>query len=164
MKKEKRRIKTLTLVLILLSVFVIFLVLGVYFYAESNIDYLLDEKLIRSAKDGYATKFYYDASYGVGEYEPRELPTAQRTGIKTWYSYDEIGDNLKAAFIAVEDRDFFKHRGVDIKRTAFAAFNYLFHVRRKFGALPDHRQGIPRSLASAMICSSTARLSPSPMG
>lgn len=126
--------KVSSLILILLSVAIIFTFLGIYFYAEANIDYSLDEKLLRAAQGESTTKFYYNASYGPGEYNPKELPTSASPPIKSWYSYDEIGDNLKAAFVAVEDRDFFKHHGVDFKRTCFAAFNYLFHVKSKFGA------------------------------
>lgn len=134
MKKKNRAIRVLSLLLILLSLGTVLTVFGVYFYAEFNIDYEFDENLLRGARGENRTKFYYDASYGKGEYVPEELVSLNRPITKSWYAYGEIGDNLKSAFIAVEDRDFFKHHGVNLKRTCFAAFNYLFRIKSKFGA------------------------------
>ena len=134
MKNKKRPIKVFTTTLLILSVTIIVAFLGIYFYAETNIDYSLDEKMLQAARGENTTKFYYDATYGSGEYTPQELPTSQRPAIKNWYSYNEIGDNLKSAFVAVEDRGFFTHHGVDFKRTCFAAFNYIFHIKSRFGA------------------------------
>lgn len=42
-------------------------------------------------------------------------------------SWEDIPDNLKNAYIAIEDERFYKHHGVDIKRTAAAIFNYVIH-------------------------------------
>ncbi len=36
-------------------------------------------------------------------------------------------DNLKNAYVAIEDERFYSHNGVDIKRTASAIFNYVIH-------------------------------------
>ena len=36
-------------------------------------------------------------------------------------------DNLKNAYVAIEDERFYSHHGVDIKRTASAIFNYVIH-------------------------------------
>ena len=43
-------------------------------------------------------------------------------------SLSEIPDNLKNAYISIEDQRFFKHHGVDIKRTGAAIVSYV--VRR----------------------------------
>ena len=37
----------------------------------------------------------------------------------------EIPDNLKNAYISIEDQRFYKHHGVDIKRTGAAIFSYV---------------------------------------
>lgn len=134
MKKKNRSAKIFSLILIILSAIVLFSFLGIYFYAETNIDYSLDEKLLSCARGESATRFFYDTSFGYGEYRPRELNTSFGSKSENWYEYNEIGDNLKSAFIAVEDRSFFKHHGVNFKRTLYAAFNHLFHVKSKFGA------------------------------
>lgn len=41
--------------------------------------------------------------------------------------YDEIPDNLKNAYVAIEDERFYSHNGVDIKRTASAIGSYIIH-------------------------------------
>ena len=43
-----------------------------------------------------------------------------------YVSYDAVPDNLKRAFIAIEDKRFGKHSGVDWLRTMKAAVNYIF--------------------------------------
>ena len=42
-------------------------------------------------------------------------------------SYSQIPDNLKNAYIAIEDEKFFKHHGINIKRTIAAMGSYVFH-------------------------------------
>lgn len=44
---------------------------------------------------------------------------------RVWADFDEIPDNLKNAFIAIEDERFYKHSGFDIKRTLGAGINYI---------------------------------------
>ena len=41
-------------------------------------------------------------------------------------SFEEMPDNLKNAYVAIEDERFYKHGGVDIKRTGAATLNYIF--------------------------------------
>ena len=39
----------------------------------------------------------------------------------------EMGDYLPKAFVSIEDERFYKHHGVDIKRTGAAVLTFLFH-------------------------------------
>lgn len=39
----------------------------------------------------------------------------------------EMPENLKNAYVAIEDERFYKHSGVDIKRTGGAILSYIFH-------------------------------------
>ena len=121
--------------IVLIFALIILLAFGVFYvYINNNIDFSLDESLFISSKSGNITKFYYDETYGRGIYKPKELCTIEPTGNKKiWYSYDKIGENIKQAYICTEDRRFFKHHGVDYKRSAFALFNYIFHLKSKFG-------------------------------
>ena len=41
---------------------------------------------------------------------------------------EDIPKNLKNAYVAIEDERFYKHHGVDIKRTASAIFSYIIHA------------------------------------
>lgn len=40
---------------------------------------------------------------------------------------DEVQDNLKNAYIAIEDERFYKHGGIDVKRTGGAIVSYITH-------------------------------------
>lgn len=42
-------------------------------------------------------------------------------------SYDKIPDNLKNAYIAIEDERYYSHHGVDLKRTFSAIGSYIIH-------------------------------------
>lgn len=42
-------------------------------------------------------------------------------------SFAEIPDNLKHAYVSIEDERFYKHKGVDIKRTGSAIVSYIIH-------------------------------------
>ncbi|MBR2460714.1 MAG: PBP1A family penicillin-binding protein [Clostridia bacterium] len=44
---------------------------------------------------------------------------------REWVSYANIPDNLKNAFVAIEDHRFFTHSGIDLRRTAGAILGYL---------------------------------------
>lgn len=39
-----------------------------------------------------------------------------------------IPDNLRNAYVAIEDERFYKHNGIDVKRTGSAILSYIFHA------------------------------------
>ncbi len=47
---------------------------------------------------------------------------------RIWISRDKMPENLKNAFIAIEDQNFFYHNGVDWKRTGAAFLNWIPNV------------------------------------
>ncbi|MGE4284367.1 MAG: transglycosylase domain-containing protein, partial [Clostridia bacterium] len=52
---------------------------------------------------------------------------------RVWVSINDIPENIKNAFIAIEDERFKEHFGVDIKRTIGATFNYIFKGSSSYG-------------------------------
>ena len=46
---------------------------------------------------------------------------------KETISSAEIPNNLKNAYVSIEDERFYKHNGVDIKRTGAAIVSYIIH-------------------------------------
>ena len=42
-------------------------------------------------------------------------------------SFEEMPENLKNAYVSIEDERFYSHHGVDIKRTGSAIFSYIFN-------------------------------------
>ncbi len=120
--------------IIIISVIALSVLGGVYLYAKKKIDFNLDEELFISNKSSTVTRLYYNSNE-YEEYTPMRFdeltPLNQK---KIWYSYEEIGENLKDAFISSEDRDFWSHSGVNYKRTMLAVLNEIFHFKSKFGA------------------------------
>ncbi len=99
-------------------------------YARKNIDYGFDEELFAKAKEDQTVYYYAYNSTGA----LTEIYKSSKNSIREWTRFEDIGANLKAGFIAMEDREFYNHKGVNIKRTFIAALNHLFKFRSSFGA------------------------------
>lgn len=52
---------------------------------------------------------------------------------RVWVDYDQIPDSMWKAAVAIEDKRFFKHHGVDWTRTVSAVFNMFLGMRNTFG-------------------------------
>lgn len=66
--------------------------------------------------------------------EGNEIAKIGDTKIKTTISSEEIPEVLKEAYVAIEDERFYKHHGVDGKRTIAATGSYLIHFgKSSFG-------------------------------
>ncbi|MBQ1352140.1 MAG: PBP1A family penicillin-binding protein, partial [Oscillospiraceae bacterium] len=52
---------------------------------------------------------------------------------RTWVNYEEIPKNLEYAAVAIEDKRFYDHNGVDWYRTVGAFFNMFLGMRDTFG-------------------------------
>ncbi|MCD7838824.1 MAG: PBP1A family penicillin-binding protein [Clostridiales bacterium] len=83
--------------------------------ASSNVN------LLASTTDLSSVIYYYDED--SGDYET--LQTLYASENREWVSYEDIPENLINATVAIEDKRFYKHNGVDWKRTA-AAVVYMF--------------------------------------
>lgn len=124
----------------LLSLSVLFMlgVAALSLYAHTRLDTAGDELLFSAARCGSMTHFFVDGGDGTGDlasYIPTEYRAlALGTEEKFWYSYEDIPENLKNAFLAAEDRKFFSHPGFDAVRTARAAWNQITHAGATYGA------------------------------
>lgn len=123
---------------------------GTFVYIYYHIDYTADEQLFSMAQGGHTTRLYYHDGTALptetgdtsrlaqllpSGYQPKEWEEQRLHGSShdLWYRYDEMPQALKDAFVAIEDKRFFCHNGVDWKRTCGAALNYLLHFGKKFG-------------------------------
>lgn len=120
---------------ILFTLLIIFIIsiLCLALYVHFCIDKKIDLSLIRTGSSSI-TKIYYfdyeDRTNRVGnsiEIKDEEL-FLQKSEWKTLY---EIPQNLKNAFIAIEDKRFYEHNGVDWLRTFKAIVNYIFNFGDK---------------------------------
>lgn len=67
-----------------------------------------------------SSSMYYTDKY-TGEQV--EMLTLSGSEDRVWVSYDEIPENLINATVAIEDKRFYKHPGVDWKRTGYGVFS-----------------------------------------
>ena len=134
--KKKRlllRIGIAAVALLILST-----VLGVIFFAyiKNHIELKADVELYRNVKSDKITTFYYfpDGAENIENAVEIEGSAVYNTEKQLYAEYDEIPQDLKNAFIAIEDKRFYSHDGVDWYRTFGAALNYVFKFRDSFGA------------------------------
>ncbi|MBO5909387.1 MAG: penicillin-binding protein, partial [Clostridia bacterium] len=128
----KKAVKVFSFLFISIAFLFLLVLLLVFFYVKRNIDFSSDEELFISSKNFESTVFYANSGTD-GEYVPI---ISENTGSlkKSYALIDEIPESLKKGFIAVEDRRFYEHCGIDLKRTILAASNYLFKREKIFGA------------------------------
>ncbi len=138
MNRKHKAIVKFSAVILSVCVLVAAIIFGVSIYAGGNIDFKNDDMLFEAAKSGSATTFYYDSSGEFTTELEKYIPTRYAEAFlgserKCWYSYDEVSEYLKKGFVAMEDRGFWQHSGVDFKRTASAALNYITRTDSSFG-------------------------------
>lgn len=63
----------------------------------------------------------------------KELATLSGKEKRVWVDYDKIPQNFEHAVVAIEDKRFYKHQGVDWYRTVGAFFNMFLGMRNDFG-------------------------------
>lgn len=73
---------------------------------------------------------YYEDK-DTGKYEPLQNLYGDENRI--WASYDEIPTELIYATVAIEDKRFFEHNGVDWFRSATASVNLFLNVKNVYG-------------------------------
>lgn len=126
-KKKHIFLKILAVGLILLTLAVAVAAV----YIVTNFETEVDMSMFGSEILDSTTRFYYLSSEG----EAVELDETLRGNRRILYcEYEQIPQNLVNAFVAIEDKRFFEHSGVDIYRTLGAAANYLLGFDKRFGA------------------------------
>lgn len=122
----------ITVLSITLTVFVTLILLtaagGVYVW---RLDTSVDAELFETAKGDKTTRLYSTDSDGV----ETELSADRISGYENalYCPLREMPENLKNAFIAIEDKRFYEHGGIDWVRTAGAVREYLLHGNASFG-------------------------------
>ena len=127
MKKGKKSVLKRTI--LFTALVAVILITGFCFYVYTHIDRDLDESLFKFNGQSSVTKIYYY------DYEDRENRIGEAVELvdeelflhrSDWVSVYDMPSNLKNAFIAIEDKRFFEHKGVDWLRSAKAIMNYFF--------------------------------------
>ena len=126
---KKRKIITYTL-----TVLLIISILGigsVAIYVVGVVSKPLDLSLFTIDRAHSATKIFVMQE---GEWVEWEEERVLGNYNFEFAPYDKIPNNLKNAFIAIEDKRFWEHNGVDIYRSLGAVANYIFRFDSRFGA------------------------------
>ena len=124
------------------------LLLGIclFGYTYFHMDYAADEALFALAHGSHTTRLYYSdpAQKVTADGRPSQLPAGycpvEREGQRIhgtqnsiYCAYRDIPQAMKDAFVAIEDKRFYQHHGIDLLRTAKAAANYVLKFDGRFG-------------------------------
>lgn len=126
----KKAVKILFIILIsffvTLSLAILIICASLSIYKDSKVDIRLIELTLISEKTGFYAYSKEDRELRRGE--PYEIVNAELDNGERYEftPLSSIPDNLKNAFIAIEDKRFYSHKGIDPKRSLLAAFNYIF--------------------------------------
>lgn len=125
-KKSKYQWVFNTLKILVLVIIVMTVAVGIW--AFSVVDLSFGDNL-SSMNLNISSKVYYIDDNGM----PVQYAQFNSSQNRVWVSIDKMPDNLKNAIVAIEDQRFYKHRGVDLKRTTGAALNYIFKGNSSYG-------------------------------
>ena len=133
MRKNTRKVKLVAIIILSVTAVcaIAFGVLVAFVYRGINFE--ADERLFEGAKSFNSTTFYANGADPGEDYLPVKIECSGEVR-KVFYSSEEMSRYLKDGFVAVEDKIFYEHKGVDIKRTLMAAINYLTKKQKVFGA------------------------------
>lgn len=95
-------------------------------YIKNYVDPVYDIDDLRT-DSSLTTSIYYQetAADGTKNWVEWEEERLHGTENRLWVSYDEMPEDLINAFVSIEDKRFFTHDGIDIRRTAGAVLGFL---------------------------------------
>lgn len=123
-----------TIFKVLATVFLILITTGLLFacifayYIKTNLSQDLDISL-EDMKVNLASTIYYTDSNG----QPHELAQLYDLENRVWVDYENIPKHLEHAAVAIEDKRFYEHKGVDWYRTVAAFGNMFLSMKNDFG-------------------------------
>ena len=123
-------------VLIFLMTFSLVLGGALAIYIEKKVEKNIDESLFSIVGSGSDTElYYYEQDEQTGELKAQKIDgEVIYGGYRCVYAeYESIPENLRDAFVSIEDKRFYKHRGVDWKRTLSAGLNYFLKFSNSYG-------------------------------
>ena len=131
MKKKTKSKKILSIIFLsfLALLLLCFIAGAIYFFAVTGEE--LDLSLFELSAESSVSKFYYLEGGEWLEWEEARLYGAKNF---EFVPLSAVPRDLINAFIAIEDKRFYRHSGVDWYRTAAAGANYILRFDSKFGA------------------------------
>lgn len=126
--KKKQILK---LIGIIFFVMILAVSVGACVYVKGVTDEELDLSLFKVDKASSFTRIFVMREGKWVEWEEERIHGERAFELT---DIEDVPNDLIDAFVAIEDKRFFEHRGVDIYRTLGAAANYFLHFGGKFGA------------------------------
>lgn len=117
------------IIIISFALVILIAFIGLWIYIRKNIKHSVDEELFVSSSKSSVSTFYAYTSTGDIE----QIWQTEGNGKKMICSLDRMGEHLINAVISAEDRMFYTHKGVNIKRTGAAMLNHIFKFKSDFG-------------------------------
>lgn len=109
-------------------------------YVKNNIDPEVDLEQFSVSNTNQTSRIYYmkydsldDRQNRIGTEVELEDQRLYGSDNSIWVSYTKIPKNLVDAFVAIEDKRFWSHHGVDWKSTAYSVVNYFIPLGRNRG-------------------------------
>ena len=137
-RTERKKRKTLRKLVPIILITFILIAAGTVIYIRLNYETEIDLSQFGMDIVDSTTRFYYcdtgiDHHYDEGAVtELDETLSGSRRIL--YVDYENIPQHLIGAFVAIEDKRFFDHDGVDLYRSAGAAANYILGFDDRFGA------------------------------
>lgn len=133
----RKHLKRAFIILIILSCLIsLIIIIGAVMLYRFSKDKVNDELLDSIRSDGNIYFFRYDRDEnGDIINSPIEINSilANNQPGDGYVTFDRIPETLKNAFIAIEDKRFYSHSGIDYVRSSFAVINYITKGKRCFG-------------------------------
>lgn len=109
--------------------------------ATADDDTMLDLESIKLNQTSYFMALNPDNANAEAENDWIEYQELVGPEHRIWVALERVPDNLVNAVLAIEDREFLSHHGVDIKRTVYAFVNDVFGLTdSSFGASTIEQQ------------------------
>ncbi len=133
-KKKKKKSKARRVGFIILTLFLIGLTTAAIcigaFVAYINVVIKPNADLdVSSLSMKFNSVIYYEDEDG----EEQVLQKLASEENREWVDMEDIPENLAHAFVAIEDKRFYEHNGVDWKRTISAAVNWILPTSSSYG-------------------------------
>lgn len=120
-KKKNRALAGLKVIFIILFCIAMVVLLGVGSGMYAAISKEIDEIDFDSVAYNFSSTVYADDKNG----NSHEIALLHGEGNREWVDSDKIPDVAKIAAISIEDERFYKHRGIDLKRTFGATLGWV---------------------------------------
>lgn len=91
-------------------------------YVANHVDSGIDDLIVLSAQQDSTTRLYYYEDGELVEDEDERLAGGTN---RLWIAYEDMPDDLINAFVAIEDKRFWEHEGVDWITTVKATLKYF---------------------------------------